>query len=41
MKGDIESNMAYLRDNQKVKVFFVVFLALRIILKNPEGIERP
>ena len=31
MKGDLESDKTYLRDNEKVKgFFFIVFLALRI-----------
>ena len=31
MKGDLESNKTYLRDNEKVRgYFFIVFLALRI-----------
>ena len=31
MKGDLESDKSYLRDNEKVKgFFFIVFLALRI-----------
>ena len=31
MKGDLESDKSYMRDNEKVKgFFFIVFLALRI-----------
>ncbi|MEM3431535.1 MAG: hypothetical protein QW783_03255 [Candidatus Micrarchaeia archaeon] len=31
MKGDLESNKTYLRDNDKVKgYFFIVFMALKI-----------
>ena len=34
MKGDLESDKTYLRDNEKVKGFFlIVFLALRIRFK--------
>ena len=47
MKGDLESNKTYLRDNEKVKgFFFIVLLALRIrfrtlkVLKDPNLLRK-